>query len=178
MLHHVSFQVLPTAFLFLQAYTLNVPIHPEGSIIVDSEGSKVILPTLPLVIGNQTVTGQFFNLTDDAPTCLPTGILVTSRRPKYQECALALRQLPSSPESIQFCTGPDRKCFLPVTKIHEKCRIIIQLDSVASTERSSWIEIGLAALELDIGCESGGRTGGSTRVGQNNNILIAIDKIR
>ena len=148
-----------TYFVFLQSL---IPLLVLSASIPDTS----LTITQP-VEHNLTSVGATF-------LCRPQPGFRTVVFPTTADCAAALRALPSSPDVGIFHTGGSSDGFqLPVFERYRKCEVLIE----GSNGRSSWLEIGLAAIELNMAClESGpaSNTGGTTYVSPYNRIKITL----
>lgn len=191
-MHYYPFLVACVLFSVL---TRSIPI--ASSIPVQSlESGNPLTSTIlqPSLVRTTTLMENATNLTEDLQVdrlgAVSTICLIKEKsapfrpaaRPKFNDCALALRQLPSSAAVEDFCTIAARAphdCLIPVTKTHETCKVEIKLLGYGITERSSWLEIGMAANQLNMGCFSMqspwmGTSGGTTTAGQTSRIQITM----
>ena len=114
-----------------------------------------------------------------ATTCIEKGPSFQDRyRPRYADCAKALRRFPSGTESESFCNAPSAPCRLPAGASIGNCRITVDLLPSKNRETSSWAEIGLAATQLLAACVDGDKTAGTTLAGPNDGLQIVVAKVR
>ncbi|KAL8794669.1 MAG: hypothetical protein Q9195_002744 [Heterodermia aff. obscurata] len=107
--------------------------------------------------------------------CTPNPPYRWTAFPHAQNCAAALRALPSSPNIASFHTGgPGDGYQLPTFERYKDCEALIELRGGAV--RSSWLEIGLAALEVNAACltTEAGTAGAVTFTGVGDRIKITL----
>lgn len=76
-----------------------------------------------------------------------------SRRAKYPDCTLAIRQLPVFPASGAFHNqGPDDPFKLPVQRTVSSCTVRVELYAASSTVSASWPGISTRASTLNRLC--------------------------
>lgn len=67
---------------------------------------------------------------------------------------------------------------LPVTQAYGSCTVIVELTGGHQTETGSWMEVGLAASELNMACvdtdDNPSRMGGWTTTGRANGVVITV----
>ena len=90
-----------------------------------------------------------------------------------------MRQLPSNYYPGRFHTGGVADQFkLPVAKISGTCSAVVGLIDGAPETQATWLEIGLAATQLNIACVGTGMfsklKGGFTFVGERGRIRIDL----
>lgn len=75
-------------------------------------------------------------------------------KPKQQDCALALRVFPSRPEIYNFHNAGAADLYqLPWFERYKTCEVLVGIDAgEGDVESSSWTEVGMAAMELIMGC--------------------------
>lgn len=127
--------------------------------------NSISLPTLPSLR-----TGTFCN----APS-RGSGIEIT-------DCFKALRRLPDTDSSGIFHSGGPSDVFqLPISSATGACRVLFEMRSSLTRERSSWVVARTAASELLWACLSRGSVrikseGGNTYIGDTNGIMIRIGR--
>ncbi|KAL8805388.1 MAG: hypothetical protein Q9182_001954 [Xanthomendoza sp. 2 TL-2023] len=89
--------------------------------------------------------------------------------PQQKNCAAAMRDLPDLPDIAEFHSQPGRDPAyqLPTFRRYKDCEVLIEL-SPGRTSRTSWLAIGLAATQLNLGCVdivNPGNAGGVTSTG-------------
>lgn len=177
-------------------YALSLPISSSGPVqpLESSNPSTSIIvnpSTFNATNASDAAANSTTDLADDQLTagssiCLPKArdkYHFALPRPKFNHCALALRQLSSDATVENFCTVPARApqgCSIPITKTVETCTITVQLVASGRIESASWLEIGMAANQLNMGCFSlddswKGTTGGRTTAGKTSGIEIKLD---
>lgn len=172
---YVSALALPSAGL----------LSPQSSVLFDPL-DNVTIPASPSISPNLTTTFEVDQLTIGGTICLPkekSFKVIANKRPKFNDCALALRQLPSDPLVTDFSIVRHRATqgyFLPVDKYEGTCKVTIQLIGLGVTEKSSWMEIGMVANQLNMACFSlespwTGTTGGRTVAGATTRLEIIMD---
>ncbi|KAL2052377.1 hypothetical protein ABVK25_007249 [Lepraria finkii] len=81
----------------------------------------------------------------------------TPRRPRFSDCAGAIRQLPSKHYPGRFHTGVVADQFkLPVATCSGACSAVVVLIDGAPETEAAWFENGLAATQLNIACVGAG----------------------
>ncbi|CAF9924081.1 hypothetical protein IMSHALPRED_006091 [Imshaugia aleurites] len=76
-----------------------------------------------------------------------------SRRPKYPDCVLAIRQLPRGADRGSFHNhGPADPFLLPVGKISGTCAVTVELYAGRATVGASWLDIVSKANMLNRLC--------------------------
>lgn len=76
-----------------------------------------------------------------------------SRRPKYADCTIAIRQLPQNPAFGAFHNhGTDDPFKLPVEKTYSSCTVRIELNAGSSRVGASWPGISTKTTELNRRC--------------------------
>lgn len=76
-----------------------------------------------------------------------------TRRPKYADCTVAIRQLPQIPVAGSFHNqGTDDLFKLPVEKTFSSCIVRVELYAASSTVGGSWSGIGTRATGLNRRC--------------------------
>lgn len=95
-----------------------------------------------------------------------------------ENCAGALRAFPSdAKEAVFHIGGPDDGYRLPVVQRYADCEVLVETAELAADNPvSSWVEIGLAAMELNTVCFTayGGKIGGTTYCGGGNGVKISL----
>lgn len=133
-------------------------------------------PLHPINIYNSTIT---FNATNSGFGICDSLQTPVSSRPTFTDCQQAIRhRLPYSPGKGTFHNDGDIDAFsLPVYKSWGSCNITIILGGNGSrTEESSWLEIGMAATEVNEVCRIGEGSGGKIMVGVKNGIWIKLSR--
>ena len=131
--------------------------------------------------GNQsTVANSTLSAARGVTSCIAKGAPMRDKyRPLLADCYVALRQMPSSSDVRTFCDSPDVNCRLPAGASKGNCKITVRLvASAPRRETSSWVEIGLATMELLNACQDGEKSAGTTLAGNNDNIEITVSKDR
>ena len=109
--------------------------------------------------------------------------LFNSRRAKISDCYQAMAGLPNYHRFRMFTTGTgDRDLnpyLLPYTQIRLGCQIKVELVA-GPEEESSWLSINLAVGKILNACQVGysqeAKTGGWTRVGNDDRILVTVER--
>ena len=149
-------------YLFLPAL-FSLPVYttalPEGSRMTSTNGT-----------GNLTTSNNRFECTENPPwrwTIFP----------HQRNCASAMRALPIVPDITTFHTGGhDDGYKLPTFERFKDCEVLIEGLGPMGVSRSSWLEVGLAATELNMACLDNAQTspGGVTYTGAANGIKITL----
>ena len=116
------------------------------------------------------------------PECFPPA-LVSSRRARYTDCALATAHLPYYHNPGTFHTGgPQDRFQLPQRKVVESCQVVVDIRSYENRDESSWMVVHAAANGVLNGCMSGygsfAETGGEIYMGTERRIRVTIEKAR
>ncbi|KAL8836807.1 MAG: hypothetical protein Q9170_002768 [Blastenia crenularia] len=111
-------------------------------------------------------------------TCLPRPQGRDPVQPHLENCAGALRALESDAESAVFHNGPPGDGYqLPTFERYKDCEVLIETVNPGDDPVSSWAEIGLAAMELNMACLGGGSSlyyGGATFCGGGDMVKITL----
>lgn len=99
--------------------------------------------------------------------------------PTLRTCAVALRALPSFQDTGEFHAGGPADMFrLPVTQIYGSCTVVVELAGGHRSEMGSWMEVGLAANQLNMECVDSDANpatmGGGTICGRTNGVVVKI----
>lgn len=99
--------------------------------------------------------------------------------PTFRSCAVALRALPSFQDMGTFHPlGPADLFQLPVTRVYGSCTVNVELAGGHQTETGSWVEVGLAADQLNMACvdreDNAVRMGGRTTSGRANGVVVTV----
>ena len=145
----------------------------QCSLLVSALGSSQISQT----IASQHKPHNSTTLTSDI-TCTANRPGRWDVLPHQQYCAAVMRAFPSTPDIEMFHTGGNADIYqLPWFERHRDCEMIVEMINPQITlERSSWLEIGLAAMELNTACldtEAKG-VGGQTLTGNDDRIKITL----
>jgi len=120
-----------------------------------------------------------FKLNSGLGVCDPP-LLSIDKRPTFSDCKDAIRRrLPSSPDKGTFHSGGHNDAYrLPLYEYWRSCIVTIIVGGHGSTtDVSSWLEISLAATELNEVCQVGEYTGGKIMAGATNKIWIKLSKV-
>ncbi|KAL8715876.1 MAG: hypothetical protein Q9220_000543 [cf. Caloplaca sp. 1 TL-2023] len=124
---------------------------------------------LPFLALSDTPASANDTVTNDLPfLCTPTPPFRRVIIPDSQNCAGALRALPSRPQIANIHTGGVDDGFqLPTFERYKNCEVLIEGATANTNVESSWLEIGLAATQLNDAClvVNVGRVGGLTYTG-------------
>ncbi len=180
--------LLAATLLVSYVYAMSLPISSSGPVqSLESSNPSMLNTTISSdAAADSTTYLENDQLTAGSSICIPKAknrFRIPLPRPKFNHCALALRQLSSDATVQDFCTVPARApqgYLIPVTKTVQSCTITIQLVGLGITERASWLEIGMAANQLNMGCFTlddswKGTTGGRTTAGKTSRIEIRLD---
>lgn len=98
--------------------------------------------------------------------------------PELYMCAKALCGLPSTADVGVFANNAPGDFQLPNFSRWKNCEVLIENRYTKSKSQSSWLEIGLAAIELNEACQEIRNRGylgsGTTHTGQTNGIRITM----
>ena len=119
--------------------------------------------------------GRVANLTG-AYGCIPSSKYIPwTRRPSLRDCGGAIRRLPSSGDIQDFKPRNRYPFHLPETRTIGSCKVTVDFVKGVTAVRSSWLEIGLSATEMALGCIKGNEyTGGHTTTGDQDKIEIDL----
>lgn len=134
-------------------------------------------------LDNQPASSNFTGLLNEPYECFDAQIWERSRRAKISDCYRAMASLPNYHRFRVFANGEgDRDLnpyLLPYTQTRLGCQIKVELTSGAS-EESSWLSINMATNKILNACQVGysqqAMTGGWTRVGNDDRILVTVEK--
>ncbi len=97
--------------------------------------------------------------------------------PDFASCAIALRGLPSTAEVGVFSNTAAGAFQIPTFSRWKNCEVLIEPRYPNSNVQSSWLEIGLAVVELNQAClgrDSSTLGSGVTYTGLTNGIKVSI----
>ena len=123
--------------------------------------------------------GRVTNLTG-AYGCIPSAKYSPfTRRPTIRDCGGAIRRLPSGGDIHVFSARDVYPYYLPQSREVGSCRATVGFVEGVTSVRSSWLEIGLSATEMLLGCIKGEKyTGGHTTTGDQDKLLIDLAWIK
>lgn len=100
----------------------------------------------------------------------------TSIFPHLENCAGALRALPSDSEGVFHSGGAKDGFRLPLFERYKDCEVLVETARLTDDPVSSWVEIGLAAMELNMACliSYGAFIGGMTFCGGGDMVKISL----
>lgn len=113
--------------------------------------------------------------------CIPSSkYLPWTRRPGFQDCGRAIRRLPSTGDINIFrrVNRANPLYQLPRDTTVGSCKVTVNLSEHGVTAWSSWVEIGLAATQLTIGCMKKEFTGGNTTCGEQDKIDVMLQWVK
>lgn len=156
------------------AFALSVPrastLSPTNDLALDLAplGPMVLLHPLSAI---SNLTGAY--------TCIPSSKYKPwTSRPTVRDCGGAIVRLPSGGDISEFKARAQNPFMLPVDREIGSCKITVGLAREATSARSSWTEIGLAATAMSQACIKGTRTGGRVFTGDQNKIEVALDYVK
>ena len=109
--------------------------------------------------------------------CLPRPAYTTTIYPHLENCAGVLRALPSDGEEAIFHSGgADDGYKLPLFERYKDCEVLVETIRPNVAPVSSWVEIGLAATELNMACFTslGTAPGATTFCGGRDMVKITL----
>lgn len=167
--------IIITFLLYSYCFTLSIPTSSELSLF---EGAL----NQSLGVNDEIqMYGDLKTLTASNQGCIPKA-WHGDLRPHFADCGQAVRLLATGSKMEDFTSKtPGRtQCQLPTSMAFGSCRIRVELAEGIIKERTSWMEIGLAATELLIACFDGAKTktGGVTQAGEYNKINIHVVKLK
>lgn len=121
---------------------------------------SILVSSVALPATSQTA-GTILQLPDlqvgGGVVCLPNPPGRWVAFPQQKNCAAAMREFPSNPDIIVFQGADFRR--------HNDCEMLVEVQG-RNPARSSWLEIGMAAMQLNIACldPGTGTAGGATLV--------------
>ena len=131
-----------------------------------------MVPSIRAQTGNKTTA----NNTNFEVEC--TQFRIFKFRPDYSDCNNAIRYLSSSEIVGYFHTAGAFDPFqLPVTKMEDTCEVKVELKLHAAPEKSSWLDIKIAAMKVSNDCWTGHgfeSTGGSIDIGLHGAIKVSL----
>lgn len=111
--------------------------------------------------------------------CFPATLSI---RPLFDDCQIAIRLFPVSPNPGNFHTGPPSDMFsLPIERTYKTCKVIVEFIQMGDTETHIyWSQLVSRALDLNYVCQilrpvrSMTVTGGSIYAGRHAGIMITL----
>lgn len=99
--------------------------------------------------------------------------------PTLRSCAVALFTLPSFQDMGTFHARGSADPFqLPVQQTYGSCTVNVELAGGRQTETGSWLEVGVAANQLNMACvdadDNPTRMGGWTNSGRTKGVVVTI----
>ena len=162
MLNNATCLCLVIGLLLRIASSLSVP---QASVLSQSQNQLQPLSQI------SNLTGSY--------TCIPSSKFSPyTRRPSLRDCGGTIVRLPSSADIETFKTRAVFPFQLPVNREIGSCKITVGFASHATSCRSSWTEIGLAATAMSLACIKGSNTGGVAYTGDQTKIVISLDYIK
>ena len=171
MLHVGKLTALLASLLSPSAFALIVPqasgLSQANVLALGTvQSDNMTLLELPGKVAN--LTGTFH--------CIPSSKLKPwTKRPSLRDCSRALRQLPSGSDIHTFSHRAMFPFQLPTDTTVGSCKASVFFHREKTSCRSSWTEIGLAALELALACKKGDDTGGNTTTGAQDLIEVKLE---
>lgn len=137
--------------------------------------SAISVPPISLT---SIVNQPSFKFDSGIGVCDPPPIS-TETCPTFSDCGNAIRRLPNDFDKGTFHTDGQKDTFrLPIYESWGSCIVAVVLGGRETvTDKSSWLEISLAAIELNEVCRVGEITGGKIMAGATNKIWIKLDKV-
>lgn len=159
-----QFSLLLVAVLTPTSFALTVP--PNATLSNPATPSGTLQPATQLDAPNPRDT-----------VCSPRGPGI-SIDPSFSSCAKALHGFPSSTETGTFSNAGRGDFQLPTFSRWRNCEVLVEIIAPSARVRSSWAEIGLAAVELNEACQeirdNGFLGSGVTYAGPANGIKISL----
>lgn len=159
------FLVLLVSVLSSTALSLWIP----HSSVVSVMGSTSVAPDLR----------GASNASNSQVHCFGTKLPFTRQKPRFSDCGLAIRKLPSNHIIGTFRHGGTIDQFrLPFTTVAGTCKVNVDLWGGVTRETSTWLGIGAAATQLNMACVSRSslpvRVGGWTTAGSDERIRVTL----